>query len=185
MASFTIISVLVVYLAVLLAIGAWGARESVNLAGYYVAGKRLPAWVIAFSANATGESGWLLLGLTGMGYVVGVHALWVVLGEVLGVALAWSFVALPFKRYTDRYGSITVTDYLTSRFRDSTHAIRFVSTVIIGSMVTAYAAAQLTASGKAFDAFLGTGYTGGVLIGAAVIIFYTTVGGFKAVAYSD
>ena len=59
------------------------------------------------------------------------------------------------------------------------------SVVIIGSMVTAYSAAQFTASGKAFDAFLGTGYTTGVLIGAAVIFFYTTVGGFKAVAYSD
>ena len=185
MASATIISVLLVYLAILLAIGGWGARDSGTLAGYYLAGKRLPAWVIAFSSNATGESGWLLLGLTGMGYVVGVHALWVVLGEVLGVALGWAFVALPFKRRTDRYGSITVTDYLVSRFDDSTNALRFVSTAIICSMVLAYTAAQFTASGKAFDAFLGTGYTGGVLIGAAVIFYYTTVGGFKAVAYSD
>jgi SSS family transporter len=52
-------------------------------------------------------------------------------------------------------------------------------------MVTAYTAAQLTASGKAFGSFLGTSYTAGVLIGAAVILYYTTVGGFKAVAYSD
>ena len=185
MASATIISVLILYLAVLLAIGAWGAKDSKSLTGYYLADKRLPAWIIAFSANSTGESAWLLLGLTGMGYVVGVHALWVVLGEVLGVALAWSFVALPFKRYTDRYGSITVTDYLTSRFRDSGHTFRLIGVVIIVSMVTTYMAAQLTASGKAFDAFLGTGYTGGVLLGAAVIFYYTTVGGFKAVAYSD
>lgn len=46
----------------------------------------------------------------------------------------------------------------------------------------AYTAAQLTASGIAFDSFLGTGYTGGVLIGAGVIYYHTTVGGFKAVA---
>jgi hypothetical protein len=32
--------------------------------------------VIAFSSNTTGESAWLLLGLTGMGYMVGIHALW-------------------------------------------------------------------------------------------------------------
>ena len=108
MASTTIITVLVVYLVVLLAIGAWGAKGSRSLAGYYLAGKRLPSWVIAFSSNATGESGWLLLGLTGMGYTVGVHALWVVLGEVLGVALGWTVVALPFKLATDRYDSITV-----------------------------------------------------------------------------
>jgi sodium/proline symporter len=185
MASATIIAVLVVYLLVLLIIGIWASRESKSMAGYYVAGKKLPSWVIAFSSNSTGESAWLLLGLTGMGYLVGIHALWIVLGEVLGVTLGWVFVALPFKEFTDRYDSITVPDYLEARFRDSRHVIRLVSVVIIFSMVMAYTAAQLTASGKAFSSFLGTSYAVGVLIGTAVILYYTTVGGFKAVAYND
>ena len=186
MASATIIAVLVVYLIILLAIGAWGSRASKSVAGYYLAEKKLPSWVIAFSTNATGESAWLLLGLTGMGYMVGIHAVWVILGEVLGVALAWVLVALPFKEYTDRYDSITVSDYLESRFRDTHHIIRLLSFVIILTMVTAYTAAQLTALGKGFSFFpLGLTYNQGVLIGAAVVFFYTTVGGFKAVAYSD
>jgi sodium/proline symporter len=183
--STAIIAVLVVYLLILLGIGFWSGRESHDVKGYYVAGKKLPAWVIAFSSNSTGESAWLLLGLTGMGYAIGVHAFWVILGEVLGVALAWVYVAQPFKAYTDRYDSITVPDYLTSRFRDTTHAFRIISAIIVLSMVTAYVAAQLTASGKAFDSFLGTGYTQGVWIGLGIVLFYTTVGGFKAVAYSD
>ena len=83
MTNATIVAVLVVYLAVLLAIGVWGGRESGTVKGYYVAGKKLPSWVIAFSTNTTGESAWLLLGLTGMGYLVGIHALWIVLGEVV------------------------------------------------------------------------------------------------------
>lgn len=185
MASATVVAILVVYLLVLLAIGVWGGRESGDVKGYYVAGKRLPSWVIAFSSNATGESAWLLLGLTGMGYLVGIHAFWVVLGEVVGVTLAWVLVARPFKEYTDRYDSITVPDFLESRFRDEKHVLRLISAFIILSMTAAYTAAQLTASGKAFDAFLGTGYGAGVLIGAVIILFYTTVGGFKAVAYSD
>jgi sodium/proline symporter len=185
MTSATIVGVLVGYLLVLLAIGLWGSRETRDLKGYYVAGKRLPSWVIAFSSNATGESAWLLLGLTGMGYAIGVHAFWVILGEVLGVAAAWVFVARPFKAYTDRYEAITVPDYLTERFRDTRHIFRILSAVIILSMVMAYTAAQLTASGKAFDSFLGTGYTAGVWIGLAIVLFYTTIGGFKAVAYSD
>jgi len=163
----------------------WASRESGDLKGYYVAGKRLPAWVIAFSSNATGESAWLLLGRTGMGYAIGVHAFWVILGEVLGVAAAWIFVARPFKEYTDRFDSITVPDYLTDRFRDTSHVFRWLSAVIVLSMVMAYTAAQLTASGRAFDSFLGTGYTQGVWIGLGIVLFYTTVGGFKAVAYSD
>lgn len=181
----TIIVVLVCYLGILLAIGFWSRRDSTTVAGYYVADKKLPGWVIAFSSNATGESAWLLLGLTGMGYLVGIHAFWIVLGEVLGVALTWTLVALPFKEYTDRYHAITVPDYLEARFRDTRHLIRLISVGIILSMVTAYTAAQLTASGKAFSSFVGTSYTTGVLIGAVVILFYTTLGGFKAVAYSD
>jgi len=183
--SVAIISVLAIYGLVLIGIGYWGGRGSASVAGYYVAGKRLPSWVIAFSSNATGESAWLLLGLTGMGYTVGVHALWIVLGEVTGVALAWVFVGLRFKEYTDRYDSITVPDYLEARFKDTRHVIRLISVVIIVSMVTAYTAAQLTASGKAFGSFLGTSYEAGVLIGVAFILFYTIIGGFKAVAYND
>lgn len=185
MASATIIAVMVSYLLVLLGIGAWASRSTKSVAGYYVAGKELPSWVIAFSSNATGESAWLLLGLTGMGYLMGIHALWVILGEVLGVTFAWVLVALPFKEYTDRYDSITVADFLESRFRDTRHVMRIISFCVILLMVTAYIAAQLTASGKAFGSFLGVSYEFGVLMGAVVILYYTTIGGFKAVAYCD
>ncbi len=51
-----IVAVLGLYLVVLLAIGRWGGRESRDMKGYFVAGKKLPSWVIAFSSNATGES---------------------------------------------------------------------------------------------------------------------------------
>ena len=181
----TIVAVLAAYFLVLVGIAWWASRENRSVAGFYVAGKKLPSWVIAFSANTTGESGWLLLGLTGMGYLVGFHAMWVVLGEVLGVALAWTLVARPFKEHTDRCDAITVPDYLSDRFQDRRHVLRLISAVIIFTMVVAYTAAQLTVAGKTFESFLGTGYGTGVLVGAAVIFLYTSIGGFKAVAYSD
>ena len=143
--SAVILGVLAAYLVILLGIGIWSAGASRDVKGYFVAGKKLPAWVIAFSSNATGESGWLLLGLTGMGYLMGFHALWITLGEVLGVAVAWIWVARPFKEYTDRYDAITVPDYLESRLHDRRHILRIIGVVIILSMVTAYTAAQLTA----------------------------------------
>ena len=185
MISPAIVAVLVIYLLILVLIGLWGSRSTGDIKGYYVAGKQLPSWVIAFSANATGESAWLLLGLTGMGYLVGIHAFWVVFGEVMGVALSWVFVARPFKEYTARYQSITVTDYLEDRFQDRRRIIRVLSAVIIFTMVIVYMAAQLTASGKAFQSFLGLSHTTGLLIGITIILFYSTVGGFKAVAYAD
>lgn len=183
--STTVLAVLGAYLLVLLAIGVWAGRGNDDVAGYYVAGKTLPAWVIAFSSNATGESAWLLLGLTGMGYLVGAHAFWIVAGEVAGVAAAWLWVARPFKEATDACEAITVPDYLEARFGDRRHALRMVGAAIILSMAAFYTAAQFTAAGKAFESFLGWRYATGVWVGAAIILFYTTVGGFRAVAYSD
>ena len=184
-ASALVLVPLGLYMLVLIGLGLWGRREGGTLEGYYVAGKKLPSWVIAFSSNATGESGWLLLGLTGMGYAVGFHALWVVFGEVMGVAIAWTLVSRPFKEYTDRYRAITVPDYLEERFRDRRQLLRKLSIAIILSMVAVYCCAQLVATGKAFSSFLGFSYVHGVFLGAGVTIVYTAVGGFKAVAYSD
>ena len=82
-----ILIVVVCYLILLAGLALWSRSETNTLAGYYLAGKKLPYWVVAFSTNATGESGWLLLGLTGMGYLVGAKAYWVVVGEVTGVAV--------------------------------------------------------------------------------------------------
>ena len=177
--------VFVGYLLVLAGLAVWSRRETRSLDGYYLAGRKLPSWVVAFSTNATGESGWLLLGLTGMGYAVGAQAFWVVAGEVLGIALAWFLVARPLKRLGDRTASITVPDVLVARFGDERHVLRGLSVTIILLMVGAYVAAQMVATGKAFSTFMELDYATAVVLGGVVIIAYTFVGGYKAVAYTD
>ena len=173
------------YLVILVVVAAWSRKESTTLKGYFIAGKKLPPWVVAFSTNATGESGWLLLGLTGMGYTVGAHAFWVVLGEVTGISLAWILISRRLKRFADKSDSITVPDVLAARFNDKNHVLRSISVLIILVMVMTYVAAQMVATGKAFDGFTDLNYTWGVVVGATIIIAYTLVGGFKAVAWTD
>ena len=173
------------YLIILIVVAAWSRKESSTLQGYFIAGKKLPPWVVAFSTNATGESGWLLLGLTGMGYAVGAHAFWVVLGEVTGIALAWILVSRRLKRLGDESESITVPDVLAARFNDKHHVLRSISVLIILVMVMTYVAAQMVATGKAFDGFTDLNYAWGVVVGSTIIIVYTLVGGFKAVAWTD
>jgi len=180
-----ITTVFVLYLAVLAGFAVWSRGETHTMAGYFIAGKKLPPWVVAFSTNATGESGWLLLGLTGMGYAVGAQAFWVVAGEVVGIALAWLLMSRRLKRLADATDSITVPDLLAARFDDQRHLLRRVSVLIILVMVGAYVAAQMVATGKAFDGFTDLDYSSGVLVGAGVIILYTLVGGYKAVAWTD
>ncbi len=178
-------AVFVAYLIILAALALWSRKEARTMSGYFIADKKLPPWVVAFSTNATGESGWLLLGLTGMGYAVGVHAYWVVAGEVTGIAAAWLLMSRRLKRMADESGSITVPDVLAARFKDKNHVLRIISTLIILSMVVTYVAAQMVATGKAFSGFTDMTYGTGVVFGAAVIIIYTLVGGYKAVAWTD
>jgi sodium/proline symporter len=180
-----ITTIFVIYLVILAGLALWSRKETHSMSGYFIAGKKLPPWVVAFSTNATGESGWLLLGLTGMGYAVGAQAFWVVAGEVVGIALAWLLLSRRIKRLSDESDSITVPDVLAARFNDQAHVLRKISLLIILVMVGAYVAAQMVATGKAFDGFTGLDYSTGVLVGAAVIILYTLVGGYKAVAWTD
>ncbi|MFK5956180.1 MAG: sodium/proline symporter [Planctomycetota bacterium] len=174
-----------IYAAILLVIGHLASKRVKSIRDYFVSGKNLGFFNVAFSARATGESAWLLLGLTGMGYAVGVQAFWVVLGEVLGVCGAWIFMARRFKRLTDQYDSITVPDYLESRLRDSSHSLRLIAAFALMVFVPIYAGAQVFATGIAFHAFLGWNHYAGAAAGFAVVMLYITKGGFTAVVWSD
>ena len=178
-------STVVAYFAVLLGIGYVASKRMRDIKDFFAAGKRLGFLVVAFSARATGESAWLLLGLTGMGAALGAKAFWVVGGEVLGVTCAWLVLSRRFKRLTDRYDAITIPDYLESRFKDTTQLLRKVSAVALVIFVTIYVSAQIDATGKAFESFLGWNYFVGIAVGFAVVMLYSVSGGFLAVAWSD
>ncbi|MBL4752674.1 MAG: sodium/proline symporter [Flavobacteriales bacterium] len=177
--------VLFIYFLILFLIGVFASKKIKGLEDYYVGGKKLGYWVVAFSARATGESAWLLLGLTGLGAMIGVSAFWVVVGELLGVGAAWFLMARPFKALTDEYGSITVPDYLVSRFKSSSHLLRIVAAATLTIFVTIYVSAQIDATGKAFETFLEWNYYTGVFVGFGIVVMYILSGGFVAVAWSD
>ena len=179
------LAVLIGYLVILFALAIWSRTETRSLAGFYLAGKKLPYWVVAFSTNATGESGWLLLGLTGMGYAVGMQAMWVLLGEIIGIWLSWTLISRRLKRLSDEHDAITVPDVLAAPFSEKQDAIRLVAVGIILIMVTTYVTAQMVASGKAMSTFVGLEYGHAVLVSSVVIVAYTFVGGYKAVSYTD
>ncbi|MDF1799458.1 MAG: sodium/proline symporter [Planctomycetota bacterium] len=169
----------------LLLIGYLASKRTHTIRDYFASGKNLGFFNVAFSARATGESAWLLIGLTGMGYLVGVQALWVVLGEVVGVAGAWLFMSRRFKRLSDRYDAITVPDYLEARLRDSGHWLRLIAAGSLLIFVPIYAGAQVFATGVAFNGFLGWDHFVGAAVGFGVVMLYITQGGFTAVVWSD
>ncbi len=178
------------YFVVLVAIGFAASRRIRGVSDYYVGGKRLGRWLVMFSANTTAESAWLLLGLTGLGAAFGLKALWVVVGEVVGVTLAWFWLAPRFKRATDECDALTVPDYLASRFstgsqRHLVGAVRLVAALALTVFVTVYVSAQIDATGKTFHKFLDWNHYAGVAVGFGIVALYTLSGGFVAVVWSD
>ena len=177
--------VLSIYFAILFIIGILASRRIKGLSDFYVGGKKLGYWAVAFSARATGESGWLLLGLTGMGAIAGVSAYWVVIGELLGVGISWFVMAKRFKRLSDGYGSITIPDYLESHFKATTHRLRAVAAFALSVFVIIYVSAQIDVTGKAFESLLGINYYTGAILGFVIVLAYIFTGGFVAVVWSD
>lgn len=176
---------LALYVAILFLIGWFASRRIKSMSDFYVGGKNIGFWAVAFSARATGESGWLLIGLTGMGALMGVTAYWVVIGEVLGVAVSWWFMAKQFKRQTDKYQSITVPDYLESRLKASSHKLRIIAATVLSVFVIIYVSSQIDATGIAFESMIGMNYYWGALLGFVIVLIYIFVGGFVAVVWSD
>jgi sodium/proline symporter len=179
------IAVLAAYVAVLFLIGILASRRVKSMSDYYLGGKKMGFWAVAFSARATGESGWLLIGLTGMGAMAGYSAYWVVIGELLGVYLSWQFMAKRFKRRSDDYKAITIPDYLQSHFKSSTNTLRILSASVLVIFVVIYVASQMDVTGIAFQSMLDIDYRIGALVGFAIVLVYIFIGGFVAAVWSD
>lgn len=183
-----------VYLLVILVVGMLTARLNKTLPDFLLAGRRLGPWVVAFSERASGESGWMLLGLTGLVYASGLGdpsgaklepALWTALGGVAGIAVSWYLVAQRLRSESERLGALTLPRFMELRFRKHDPTIRLVATAIIAFSFTFYIAAQFDAVGKSLEQTFGWPHFGGVMVGAAIIVFYTMMGGFFAVAWTD
>jgi sodium/proline symporter len=181
----TIIIAFIIYLIILILIGVWSSRFNKTLDDFLIAGRKLGTWPVAISAQASDMSGWLVLALPGRAFMYGVSAIWTALSCALGTLFNWSVVARRLRRFTEKLRAISIPDYLEDRYKDDTHTIRAISTVIIAVFMVAYVSAQLVASGKILSETFGWGYHAALMLGFAIITFYTLMGGFFAVAWTD
>lgn len=177
--------ILFVYFAILFILGKVASGKIKDIKDYFIGGSKLGYWVVAFSSRATGASAWILLGLTGMGAIYGVSAYWVAFGTTLGVIISWFFMAPKFKKMAMEYGSITIPDFLVSRFKAKSHLLRGISATVLSVFVVIYVSSQIDATGTAFETFLQWDYFTGAIIGFVIVVLYTFSGGFVAVAWSD
>ena len=176
---------LLLYMALMLSVGFATYRYMKTLDDFVLAGRRLGPWVAAISERASGESAWFLLGLPGAAYGLGFTEYWSVIGIAAGILTSWTFIAIPLRRASAEMGALTLPDYFELRFKDRSRLLRIVSMIVILLFYTAYVAAQLNGAGKILNATFGINPVTGILIGTAVVVFYTLMGGFLAVAWTD
>ncbi len=176
---------IVLYLVSILVVGIITWRRNRSLDDFVLGGRRLSPFAAALSERASGESAWFLLGLPGAAYVAGFAEFWTVIGSSFGIFFSWLFVARLLNAQTRKMGALTIPDYLESRFGDDTRLLRVVAMGIILFFYTAYVGAQFVGAGKILNTTFGLSETSGMLLGALVVVFYTFMGGFIAVVWTD
>nr|WP_306798719.1 sodium/proline symporter PutP [Oceanobacillus saliphilus] len=170
----------------MLVIGLIMYRRTNNLSDYVLGGRNLGPGVAALSAGASDMSGWLLLGLPGAIYAAGMSEAWMAVGLAIGAYLNWQFVAKRLRVYTEvSANSITLPDFLENRFKDKSHILRVLSALVILLFFTFYTSSGMVAGAKLFEASFGLSYDTALWIGAIVVVGYTLLGGFLAVAWTD
>ena len=181
-----IIIAFVLYIVLMIVIGAIYSKRTQNAADYFLGGRGLGGWVGAMSAQASDMSGWLLMGLPGSIYLLGTGEIWVSLGLFLGTLLNWILVAGRLRRYTIRANnSVTLPEYFENRFHDKSKALILVSSIVFVIFFLVYTASALSSGAKLFNVVFGLDYTVALLVGTIVILIYTFLGGFLAVCTTD
>ena len=181
-----VILAFVLYLLMMVVIGALYAKKNSTTEDYFLGGRSLGGFVAALSAQASDMSGWLLMGLPGSIYALGTGQAWIAIGLFIGTVLNWIFISGRLRRYTIRANnSLTLPTYFENRFHDKKKVLLFISSVTIVIFFLVYTASALAAGGKLFTSVFNVDYKLALTIGAVVILTYTFLGGFMAVCVTD
>lgn len=174
------------YILLMVGIGFVAWRSINSLDDYILGGRNLGSFVTALSAGASDMSGWLLLGLPGALFLSGLSESWIAIGLVIGAWCNWKFVAGPLRVYTEQTNNaLTLPDYFTHRFEDSSKLLRIISAVIILVFFAIYSASGIVAGARLFESVFHVPYAQALWVGAGATIVYTLVGGFLAVSWTD
>ncbi len=183
-----ILITMIVYMAIVIAIGLiYAKRANSNSEEYFLGGRSLGPWVTAMSAEASDMSGWLLMGLPGLAYWCGLaDAAWTAIGLMVGTYLNWLIVSKRLRRYSVRAGNaITLPEFFSNRFRENKKIVCSIAALFILIFFTVYASSCFVTCGKLFSKLFGMDYVPMMILGAIFVLVYTLLGGFLAESASD
>ena len=186
MSKLTVIFIaILIYLLGMIGIGIWSSRKNKSSDDFYLGGRKLGPFVTAMSAEASDMSGWLLMGLPAVALMTGLaEASWTAIGLAIGTYLNWLFVAKKLRVYSQKIDAFTLPQFFAKRFGGSA-VITSIAAIFIIVFFVPYTASGFVACGKLFSSLFGMDYVTAMIISAAVIVLYCTLGGFLAASTTD
>ena len=177
-----------VYLLSLIGIGFLGlrARRENTMADFYLAGQGFGFSILFLTLFATQYSGNTFFAFTGATYRIG-YAWIVSLHFMTAVVICYLIYAPRLYELAKQRQYVTPSDYVQDRFQHRGLSL-LVSIIMIVALCN-FLLAQLMAMGRAMQGLShlhGDGaYIGGVVVLALIMVVYGTLGGLRAVAWTD
>ncbi|MDP6629613.1 MAG: cation acetate symporter [Kiritimatiellia bacterium] len=148
-------------------------------AGFYIAGRGVPAIVNGMATGADWMSAASFISMAGlisfMGYTGAVY--------LLGWTGGYVLLALLLAPYLRKFGKFTVPDFIGDRYYSDTARMVAVFCAIFVSFT--YVAGQMRGVGVVFSRFLEIDVNSGVIIGMVLVLVYATLGGMKGITYTQ
>ncbi|HKA44598.1 MAG TPA: sodium:solute symporter family protein [Burkholderiales bacterium] len=176
-----LLSFVVLYLVVSIAIGLWAARRVHNSKDYVVAGRSLPLYINAATVFATWFGAETVLSVSATFAKDGLGG---IIADPFGSSFCLVFVALFFARTFYRMDLLTIGDFYRKRYGKP---IEIATSLAITASYLGWTSAQLTALGLAFSVLSqgAISLNHGILLGTVVVLVYTIWGGMWSVALTD
>ncbi len=149
---------------------------------YLVAGRGMHPALAALSAVSTWNSGYMFIGFIGFIYLMGYSAIWIGVISTIGQLIAWAWLYKFIQKEGNERGLRSLSSLVSEKAGAPEAKLAAVLSVFFLSI---YAAAQLTAGGKALFVMLGWPELVGILIGFVLVVAYCYAGGIRASIWTD
>lgn len=172
------IVIIVVYLLAMLAFGFWGKTRTKDSADFLVAGRRLGPTLYTGTMAAVVLGGASTVGGVGLGYKWGLSGMWLVVAIAVGLLA----LSLFFAGRIQRLKVYTVAQMLRLRYGvDATSA----SGIVMVAYTLMLSVTSTIAYATVFNVLFGTNRTVSVIIGGAIVMLYSSIGGMWSITLTD
>jgi SSS family solute:Na+ symporter/sodium/proline symporter len=174
------------FLLLFVAIGLSSAlRARKSRRDYYLASCSVSPWLAGLSAVATNNSGYMFIGVIGFTYATGLASIWLMFGWIVGDFIGSLFIHRKLRQFTERTNEASFAAVVARWYGEEFRVWRRIAAVIMIVFLGAYAAAQISAGGKALQGVLGWNPSAGAIVVAAMILAYSVAGGIRASIWTD